>query len=78
MDVFRVVVCKEGKPWCCIDVEHLEAHQVVRDVAGRFPAQDGFDIAVMKRVGERRLLESSPSGVKLISTEPLFEPQPFD
>ncbi|WP_455923732.1 hypothetical protein [Pseudomonas putida] len=78
MDLFRVMVCRDNKRWCCIDVEHLSAGPVVRDVASRFPAQEGFVISVMKRTGEKRFLESSPSGVKLLSVESLFETVSFD
>ncbi|MGC1329175.1 MULTISPECIES: hypothetical protein [unclassified Pseudomonas] len=78
MGLFRVQVCKDNKRWCSIDVEHLDAGTVVRDVAGRFSAEEGFVISVQKRTGEKRLLESSPTGVKLIAVEPLFEKVSFD
>lgn len=73
MDLYRVVVSKDKKRWCSIDIEHISGVEVLDDVAARFPAEQGFVISVMKRSGEKRLLEASPAGVRLLSAEPLFE-----
>ncbi len=72
MDLFRVAVCKDGKAWCSIDIEQLHAVRILDDVISRFSSTDGFTVTVVKRVGERRLLESSPDGLKLCYSEPVF------
>lgn len=76
MDMYRVVVRKDKKHWCCIDIEHLNAGGVLADVAGRFSPEHGFDISVMKRIGEKRLLEASPAGMKVLAADPIFQDHP--
>ncbi|WP_277961630.1 hypothetical protein [Pseudomonas sp. RIT-To-2] len=78
MELFRVEVSKEGKVWCSIDVERPGPLSVLGDVIGRFGVEDGFSISVFKRVGEKRLLESTPEGIKLCFAEPIFTPYVFD
>lgn len=78
MDMYRVVVCKAKKRWCVVDIEHLDARTILADVTARFPLEQGFDISVVKKHGEKRLLEVSPAGVKMLSAEPLFELFPFN
>ncbi|QKZ02776.1 hypothetical protein [Pseudomonas eucalypticola] len=78
MELFRVEVSKEGKLWCAIDVERSNPLNVLGDVIGRFGVDEGFSLRVLKRVGEKRLLESTPEGIKLCFAEPIFTPYVFD
>jgi hypothetical protein len=44
----------------------------VKDIAARLGEADGYRLELLVADSERRLLESGPDGVRLLSSEPLF------
>ena len=47
-----------------------------RDIAARLPAKDGYQLSLQVADGERRLLESTPQGIRLLASENLFVSTP--
>lgn len=48
--------------------------EAVQDLVARLPETDGYRLELLVSSGERRILESSPSGVRVLSSDPLFSP----
>lgn len=76
MKTYKIIVAKHNKPWCEILIDHeTRADEILSDsFSERFPESEGFNLTYLKANGEKRLLESSPEGLKVISREPIFVP----
>lgn len=72
MEHIRMQVFRDEKHWCHVDITGLNAAAVLSDLQVRFDAASGFTYLLFKKTGERRLLESTPAGIKLMSAEPIF------
>ena len=71
---YRVNVWKNDRLWCRIDVDSPWAHEVVQDLLSRFPSKKGYFAELLVATEDRRILESSPDGVRLLACEPIYEP----
>jgi hypothetical protein len=54
------------------------ALEAARDIAARLSASDGYRLELLVADGERRLLESTPQGLRVLSREPSFKPASLD
>jgi len=74
MNTYKIIVTKYSKPWCeiIIDSGAKSDHIVADGFAQRFPESEGFRLSYLKANTEKRLLESSPQGLKVIAREPIF------
>ncbi|HDS1367964.1 TPA: cytoplasmic protein [Stenotrophomonas maltophilia] len=52
--------------------------EAIKETASRFPARDGYRLELLVSHGEKRLIESTPEGIRVLSSELLFEPAPLD
>lgn len=73
MQQYRFIVWRHDRLWCRIDVESPWAPEVAQDVAQRFPASEGYRIDSFVATQERRIVESGPDGMRLLSREPLYQ-----
>jgi hypothetical protein len=74
MKSYKIIVTKHSKPWCEILIDNgSHSDEIVKDsFSERFPESEGFKLHYLKEIGEKRLLESSPEGLKIISREVIF------
>ena len=73
MSTYRLMIYRHGKLLGHFESDTPDAEQAVRDIASRFSAGEGFHLDTLIASGERRLLESTPDGVRLLSREPCFQ-----
>jgi len=72
MEYLRVIVHLHRAYWCQVDVEHVSAGTVVADITRRFPESEGYRLEIQHKTGERRLLESTPAGIRLLYAQGMF------
>jgi hypothetical protein len=72
MEYLRVTVHLNQTYWCQIDIEHAAAEMALADVVRRFPEGEGYSVEVQRKTGERRLLESTPEGIRLLYAQGVF------
>lgn len=72
MEYLRVIVHLHRAYWCQIDMEHVSADGVLADITRRFPKAEGYSLEVQRKTGERRLLESTPDGIRLLCAQGMF------
>ncbi len=73
MEHLRVTVHLHQAYWCQFDIEHAAAEHALADVVRRFPEGEGYTLDIQRKMGERRLLESTPDGIRLLYAQPMFE-----
>lgn len=76
MNTYKIIVTKHAKPWCEIIIDNgVHTNEVLQDsFAQRFPSAEGFSLSYLKSNGERRILQSSPEGIQVLSRDVIFEP----
>ncbi|THF65573.1 cytoplasmic protein [Pseudothauera nasutitermitis] len=62
---------------------HFDSHtpwsrEAVEDIAARLGEGDGYRLERQAAEGERRLLESTPGGIRVLGIEPLFATIPLN
>ena len=72
MQTHRLIIRQYGKLLGHFDSNTANASSAAREVASRFPAAEGFELELLVAEHERRLLESGPEGIRLVSSEPVF------
>lgn len=78
MKTYRLVIYRHDRL-----LGHFESHtpwsrEAARDIAARLSADDGYRLELLVADGERRLLESTPQGLRVLSREPEFKPASLD
>ena len=71
---FFINVWKNKHLWCRIETDCPWADEVVQDVLNNFHAEDGYTFEFYLATDERRILESSHDGVRLLVREPIYKP----
>lgn len=71
---FRIELSFNGRAWSRIDIDVPWATEVLNDIRARFPAEHGYRMRVFVADAERRIVESGPDGIRLLSRNPLFKP----
>lgn len=74
MPHYRLLVHRHDKYLGHFDADTGDALHAGREIAARLPAGDGYRIEWLVAHAERRLLESGPDGLRVLSREPLFKP----
>lgn len=72
MHTHRLVIRRHGKLLGHFDSNTPNAASAVREIASRFTEAEGFELEFLVAEQERRLLESGPEGIRLLSSEPVF------
>lgn len=76
MHKYRLTIQRHGQLLGHFDADLPWARDAVRAIAESLGGQD-FDLELQVADSERRLLESSPAGIKVLASEPLFRPVPL-
>ncbi len=76
MQKYRLTIQRHGQLLGHFDSDLPWAREAVRAIAESLDGQD-FDLELQVADSERRLLESSPAGIKVLASEPLFRPMPL-
>ncbi|MBO1015820.1 cytoplasmic protein [Achromobacter sp. SD115] len=76
MPVYRLIIKRDGRLIGHFESTAASALDDSRDIAARLPAKDGFQLSLMVADGERRLLESTPQGIRLLAAEHVFVSTP--
>ncbi|WP_448681537.1 cytoplasmic protein [Pseudomonas nicosulfuronedens] len=76
MQKYRLIIQRHGQLLGHFDSDLPWAREAVRAIAESLDGQD-FDLELQVADSERRLLESSPAGIKVLASEPLFRPMPL-
>lgn len=76
MPVYRLVIKRDGRLIGHFESTAASALDDSRDIAARLPAKDGYQLSLLVAEGERRLLESTPHGIRLLASENLYTPTP--
>lgn len=67
-------VRRYGKQWCRIEARQKPDERVIEEVLERFPAGDGFSYQLYRATEARRILETSPLGVKVLAVDYALQP----
>jgi len=76
MPVYRLVIKRDGRLIGHFESTAASALDDSRDIAARLPAKDGYQLSLLVADGERRLLESTPQGIRLLASESVFVSTP--
>ncbi|MBB4863263.1 hypothetical protein HNP46_002110 [Pseudomonas nitritireducens] len=74
MQKYRLTLQRHGQLLGHFDSDLPWARDAIRAVAEALGGQ-GFDLQLQVAEGERRLLESSPEGIRILACEPLYRPR---
>ncbi|MDF3867823.1 cytoplasmic protein [Pseudomonas denitrificans (nom. rej.)] len=77
MQKYRLIIQRHGQLLGHFDSDLPWARDAARAIAVSLGGQ-GFELELQVADGERRLLESSPAGIKVLASEPLFRSMPLD
>ncbi|PJI47802.1 MAG: cytoplasmic protein [Pseudomonas sp.] len=77
MQKYRLIIQRHGQLLGHFDSDLPWARDAVRAIAESLGGQD-FDLELQVADSERRLLESSPAGIKVLASEPLYRPMALD
>lgn len=76
MKAYRIVISRHGRLLGHFESDTPWAEDAIRDLLRRLPGRDGYRTELFVAHDERRLLESGPDGLKVLSRKPLFQPIP--
>jgi hypothetical protein len=77
MQKYRLTLQRHGQLLGHFDSDLPWARDAVRAIAQALDGQ-GFDLELQVADSERRLLESSPDGIRVLASEPLYRPMPLE
>ena len=69
---YKFDIKKHGFPFCEIHM-NVKSVDKLKDVADRFPEGEGFEIEMLAVKSEKRILESSEDGIRLLASEFIYE-----
>ncbi|KAF1072381.1 MAG: hypothetical protein GAK45_00213 [Pseudomonas citronellolis] len=75
MPTYRLVVQRHDRLLGHFDADLPWAAEAIAEIAGRFSAAEGYVLQLLVAEHQRRLLESSPDGLRVLGREPLFVAQ---
>ncbi|KKO73155.1 hypothetical protein [Kerstersia gyiorum] len=74
MPTYRLIIQQHGKLLGHFESSTSWSRAAIEEIASRLPATAGYQLELLAEDGERRLLESTPEGVRLLAREPIFKP----
>ncbi|CAB3872072.1 cytoplasmic protein [Achromobacter denitrificans] len=78
MPVHRLVIMRHGRLIGHFESTLASTQDDCREIASRLPSEDGYQVSLQIADGERRLLESTPAGIRVLASETLFKSVPED
>ncbi len=73
MSAYRLVIRRHGKLLGHFESQTAWAQEALQDVARQLPEDLGYQLETQVSIGERRLLESTPTGIRVLGSEQLFK-----
>lgn len=77
MSTYRLVVQRHQKLLGHFESNTPWASEAVKEIAARFPKEEGFELELLVAKEERRLVEMSSSGIRVLGREPVFTSIPL-
>jgi len=72
---YQIQISQHEKALCNVEIVQLQNPKAaLRDILERFPASEGYRSQVLVAEDEKRILEVSREGIKLLSSIPDFKP----
>jgi len=75
---YRLTIWRHDQLFGHFDTDASSARSAIADLLQRLPAAEGFRVEAFISRNERRLLESSANGMRVLATEKQFEPIHID
>ncbi|MGO3741747.1 cytoplasmic protein [Kerstersia sp.] len=73
MQTYRLIIQRHGKLLGHFESAASWSRDAIADIASRLPASDGYQIELQVEDGERRIVESTPAGIRLLAREAFFK-----
>lgn len=73
MQIYRLIIRRHNKLLGHFESDTPWALEAMQDIAQRLLDCDGYQLETQVSEGERRLLESSSEGIRVLSTERVFK-----
>lgn len=77
MKLYRLVIYNQEKLFGHFESDLPWSLTAINKVAENLKPDDGYRLELFLAEDEKRFIESSPDGIKVISREPLFKPVPL-
>ena len=71
---YLINVWKSKRLWRRIEIDHPWAEDVVHDLLTKLLIEEGYSFEFFIATDERRIIESSKNGVRLLVRKPLYKP----
>ena len=74
---YKIKITKEAKPLFEVLIEnndHSTREDILALVLNRFPAAEGFEREVLFSDDEVRYLKSTPTGIEVLTSQPIYRP----
>ncbi|MGX0957691.1 hypothetical protein AB7M18_003819 [Pseudomonas viridiflava] len=78
MSTYRLVVQRHQKLLGFFESDTPCASEAIRELVSRLPTSEGFELKLLVAMGERRMIESTPTGIRVLSREPIFSNMAID
>lgn len=73
MRTYRLIIRRHDRLLGHFESSSPWSREAVEDISARLGTDDGYQLELLIADGERRLLESSPEGIRVLSIEYLFK-----
>lgn len=73
MSGYRLIVHRNDVLLGRFDSDGPQARQHLQTIAATLPAAEGFQLQWQQAVGEQRLLSSGPQGLRVLSSEAVYQ-----
>ncbi|WP_325950297.1 cytoplasmic protein [Pseudomonas putida] len=77
MSTYRLVVQRHQKLLGHFESSTPWASEAIEDLIARLPVSEGFELQLLVAKEERRLIESSSAGIRVLGCEPIFTSLPL-
>lgn len=78
MNTYRLVIRRHERLLGHFESDTPWSLEAVKDIAARLREGDGYQLELLVADGEKRLLESTPRGIRALSIEKLFKRASID
>ena len=74
MQAYRLIIRRYDRLLGHFETDTPWASEALEEILGRPPSSEGYRIELQASEGERRLLESSPTGIRVLSIKQIYRP----
>lgn len=69
---YRIVIHKNNRKWCSIDIETPWSEEVLQDIEKKFSTNTDYTFEILEATDENRICIVGPEGTKVLSREMVF------